>query len=102
MSDLIQRCKEILAWKKTGLLKGDALHSFANKKWGEDHFALQLAESDTVNEALETLVAQPDPISNDTALIQQMLHALLPHELQTHAAEVAIEAARKRLGELPE
>lgn len=58
-SDLVERCREILAWKETGLLAGNALRSFAKAKWGDDHMALSLAEADTMKEALEILVSQP-------------------------------------------
>lgn len=59
MSDLIERCKEILAWKSTGVLSGNALRTLAETKWAGHHNAVQLAEGDTVNEALEALAAQP-------------------------------------------
>lgn len=58
-SDLVERCREILAWKSTGLLPGNALRAFAKVKWGDDHMALSLAEADTMKEALEVLVSQP-------------------------------------------
>lgn len=56
MSDLKERCREILAWQKTGILPGQALRTFAQQKWGDDHTNLQLAESDTVREALEAFI----------------------------------------------
>ena len=31
-NELIERCKEILEWKKTGLLKGDALLEYTSRQ----------------------------------------------------------------------
>lgn len=69
--ELIERCREILDWQKTGTLKGDALRSYAQSKYGNRHDALQCAESDTAREAYAALLAadaqrvEPDMFWND-------------------------------------
>ena len=60
-ADLVQRCRELLDWSKTGILnggKGGALRAYADRlkeKIGE-HYALNVAESNTKNEAMRELV----------------------------------------------
>ena len=60
-ADLVQRCRELLDWSKTGLLNGGkegALRAYADRlkeKIGE-HYALNVAESNTKNEAMRELV----------------------------------------------
>lgn len=49
--DLAARCAEIEHWQMTGLLKGDALRTYAERKYPGDDHALQLAEADTAREA---------------------------------------------------
>jgi hypothetical protein len=65
--DLVQRCRELLGWSKTGLLnggKGGAVRAYADRlkeKIGE-HYALNVAESNTKDEAMREIVriaAQP-------------------------------------------
>lgn len=61
--ELQARCREILQWQNTGLLVGTALQAYAQKHWGEERQALQLAESDTVRELLHLVTAAaPCPI----------------------------------------
>lgn len=57
-SDLRERCAEILHWRKTGVLNGDALRSYAETKhYAQKDDVLQMAESDTVREAFAVIVA---------------------------------------------
>lgn len=54
-ADLIERCKEILAWQRTGVLTGDALRAYANARWPDEHDPLQIAEKETAREAFRIL-----------------------------------------------
>lgn len=58
-SDLRTRCEEILAWRKTGVLPGEALRTLAREKYGDEYDAIQRAERDTETEALNFVVAAP-------------------------------------------
>ena len=56
-NELIERCKEILEWKKTGLLKGDALLEYTSRQhYAGQYNDLQIAESCTLAAAAETLI----------------------------------------------
>lgn len=63
--DLVQRCRELLDWSKTGLLnggKGGAVRAYADRlkeKIGE-HYALNVAESNTKDEAMREIVRIAD------------------------------------------
>lgn len=64
-ADLVRRCAEIIDWQKTGVLKGDSLREFAQKRWPNEHDSLQIAEKETAREAFAYLVsitASPDEI----------------------------------------
>lgn len=75
-SDLRTRCDELLAWRKTGVLPGEALRTLAREKYGDEYDALQRAERDTETEALNFVIAtpttqpapQPSPASQVDAL----------------------------------
>ncbi len=54
-ADLIERCREILAWQRTGVLPGDALRAYANARWPDEHDPLQIAEKETAREAFRIL-----------------------------------------------
>lgn len=56
-ADLVRRCAEIVDWQKTGILKGDALRTFAQKRWPNEHDSLQIAEKETAREVLAYLVS---------------------------------------------
>lgn len=54
MSDLAQRCREILAWRRTGRYEGEALADMA-KQWpdtGSEPSPIRNAEDATIREAL--------------------------------------------------
>lgn len=66
-ADLLERCKEILFWRKTGLLVGSALRDYARSKpYAEEHCFLQIAENETAREAFELLVQIAEHQSNPT------------------------------------
>ena len=54
MADLVERCKEILNWKQTGILRGEALRNFANPQYGDS--ALRIAEDETASEAMRFVI----------------------------------------------
>ena len=51
-TDLLKRCAEIHEWRSTGVLPGEALRDYAKRKWPDRHDTLQMAEHETVIEAL--------------------------------------------------
>ena len=51
-NELIERCKEILEWEKTGLLKGDALLKYTSRQ----HYAGQYNDFCTLAAAAEALI----------------------------------------------
>ena len=54
-TDLLKRCAEIHEWRSTGVLSGEALRDYAKRKWPDLHDTLQMAEHETVIEALALL-----------------------------------------------
>ncbi len=54
-ADLIERCREILAWQRTGVLPGNALREYAKARWPDEHDPLQIAEKETAREAFRIL-----------------------------------------------
>lgn len=56
-NNLRTRCTEILEWRKTGVIPGDALRTLASDKYGDEYDALQRAERDTETEALQAVAA---------------------------------------------
>lgn len=54
-ADLLKRCAEIYEWRCTGVLSGEALRDYAKRKWPDRHDTLQMAEHETVTEALALL-----------------------------------------------
>ena len=54
-TDLLKRCAEIHEWRSTGVLSGEALRDYAKRKWPDLHDTLQMAEHETVTEALALL-----------------------------------------------
>ena len=61
-TDLLKRCAEIHEWRSTGVLSGEALRDYAKRKWPGRLDTLQMAEHETVTEALALLAkwGQPD------------------------------------------
>lgn len=51
------RCAEIVEWRRTGILKGTVLREFASARYGEEHDAIQRAENDTLQEAIELVTS---------------------------------------------
>ena len=60
-ADLLKRCAEIHEWRSTGLLSGEALRDYAKRKWPDLHDTLQMAEHETVTEALALLAKWGQP-----------------------------------------
>lgn len=54
---LTARCAEIVEWRRTGILKGTVLREFASARYGEEHDAIQRAENDTLQEAIELVTS---------------------------------------------
>ena len=69
-TDLLKRCAEIHEWRSTGVLSGEALRDYAKRKWPDRHDTLQMAEHETVFEALALLAkwGQPAQARADTVL----------------------------------
>ena len=69
-NDLVSRCREIVGWCKTGLLKGDALRDFAERQpYGKEDGALQIAERVSLIEAADTLPKMAERIAELEAQI---------------------------------
>ena len=60
-TDLLKRCAEIHEWRSTGVLSGEALRDYAKRKWPDIHDTLQMAEHETVTEALALLAKWGQP-----------------------------------------
>lgn len=60
-TDLLKRCAEIYEWRSTGVLSGEALRDYAKRKWPDRHDTLQMAEHETVTEALALLAKWGQP-----------------------------------------
>ena len=60
-TDLLKRCAEIHEWRSTGVLSGKALRDYAKRKWPDRHDMLQMAEHETVTEALALLAKWGQP-----------------------------------------
>lgn len=65
MSDtLIERCREVLNWKNTGVLTGGALRAFRNERvYADWPNALDMAGSETATEAMRSLIDASDRIA---------------------------------------
>jgi len=60
-TDLLKRCAELHEWRSTGVLSGEALRDYAKRKWPGLHDTLQMAEHETVTEALALLAKWGQP-----------------------------------------
>ncbi|WP_208604371.1 hypothetical protein [Pseudomonas delhiensis] len=96
-NDLLQRCREVLGWQKTGVLKGDALRSLGRKRWLGDPNELHLAENETAREAyrfidelarLNGKVVSEDTlrvlIGHATGEIKHLNNGMCPDDLEGH------------------
>lgn len=70
-TDLLKRCAEIYEWRSTGVLSGEALRDYAKRKWPDLHDTLQMAEHETVTEALALLAkwGQPAQAAEPVAVV---------------------------------
>ena len=60
-TDLLKHFAEIHEWRSTGVLSGEALRDYAKRKWPDRHDTLQMAEHETVTEALALLAKWGQP-----------------------------------------
>ena len=95
-TDLLKRCAEIYEWRSTGVLSGEALRDYAKRKWPDLHDTLQMAEHETVTEALALLAKwgtpQPvvrEPLSDDTERLEWLLWKLPGDALRYVVGELA-------------
>jgi len=58
---LFERVRELSDWQRTGTHKGDALRRYARQHWEDRPDALQMAEADTVREALRYIASLTAP-----------------------------------------
>lgn len=77
-TDLLKRCAEIHEWRSTGVLSGEALCDYAKRKWPDLHGTLQMAEHETVTEALALLAKWGTPAVAGEPF--GYFHQLLNHE----------------------
>ena len=77
-TDLLKRCAEIHEWRSTGVLSGEALRDYAKRKWPDRHDTLQMAEHETVTEALALLAKWGPPAVKGEPF--GYFHQLLNHE----------------------
>ena len=77
-TDLLKRCAEIHEWRSTGVLSGEALRDYAKRKWPDRHDTLQMAEHETVTEALALLAKWGQPAQAGEPF--GYFHQLLNHE----------------------
>ena len=77
-TDLLKRCAEIHEWRSTGVLSGEALRDYAKQKWPDRHDTLQMAEHETVTEALALLAKCGPPAGAGEPF--GYFHQLLNHE----------------------
>ena len=95
-TDLLKRCAEIHEWRSTGLLSGEALRDYAKRKWPDLHDTLQMAEHETVTEALALLAkwGQPAQATEPVARLEiESLKAQLHAAKQINAAQFGLLAA---------
>ena len=109
-NELIERCKEILEWKKTGLLNGDALREYANRQpYGSEYNKLAIAEAVTLKDAAEAFVelaARIAELESSLAATSDMVNKAFAdgkaegHGDATEEASVVIGELRARVAEL--
>ena len=81
-TDLLKRCAEIHEWRSTGVLSGEALRDYAKRKWPDRHDTLQMAEHETVTEALALLAKWGQPAQAGEAVALDHIAAIEGGELR--------------------
>ena len=76
-TDLLKRCAEIHEWRSTGVLSGEALRDYAKRKWPDRHDTLQMAEHETVTEALALLAKRGQPAAEPSRFGSPELQAMI-------------------------
>ena len=101
----MERCKEVLAWKKTGKTEGDALRSYA--KYSLLDFlsgGLQQAEKSTMDDAMMAvveLVALVEKLQARVAYLESRLEVTPEHDIDGIAArDATIKLQDGRIAEL--
>ena len=79
-TDLLKRCAEIHEWRSTGVLSGEALRDYAKRKWPDRHDTLQMAEHETVTEALALLAKWGQPAQAEAPVAYSIGNTLKWHE----------------------
>lgn len=102
-AELKERCAEILHWKKTGLLEGNALRTYAEKKYPGVSMALPIAESDTASEAFEWIAnlsgqaASPASASSKDVAREPLYRIVLkcPHRIEADSITLHYDPKQK-------
>ena len=81
-TDLLKRCAEIHEWRSTGVLSGEALRDYAKRKWPDLHDTLQMAEHETVTEALALLAKWGPPAQAGEAVALDHIAVIEDGELR--------------------
>ncbi|WP_313248888.1 hypothetical protein [Stenotrophomonas acidaminiphila] len=106
-ADLIERCREILAWQRTGVLPGDALRAYANARWPDEHDPLQIAEKEAAREAFRILARAAAastlaaPGIDLTALADRITDHLCEHEYDIGGRDELLRHVREAIDASP-
>jgi hypothetical protein len=101
--DLVQRCKELLGWSKTGLLNGGsggAVRALADRlrpKIG-DHYALNVAENQTRDDAMREIVRLATHPPAAPVELDALVEKITP---QNRHEEVGLECSSAGTGVAP-
>ena len=103
--NLMERCKEVLAWKKTGKLEGDALRNYAEYSLPDFLSGdLQQAEKSTMDDAMMAvveLVALVEKLQARVAYLESRLEVTPEHDIDGIAArDATIKLQDGRIAEL--
>lgn len=94
---LIARCREILDWQATGVLKGEVLREFAQTIPHAEHHALQSAEAATAREAFKFICALATPAPQGAAVdVNELMGLVDKHGAARWATGVMEQTGRKR------
>lgn len=103
--DLVERCKELVEWRNTGLLhngSGGSLRAYADRLAVSgigDHYALSVAESNTASEAMKELVRLASPRPQNATRTLEPPPSAAPRSAETTGAEAEIDKIRKIIGQ---
>ena len=110
-TDLLKRCAEIHEWRSTGVLSGEALRDYAKRKWPDRHDTLQMAEHETVTEALALLAkwGRPAQAAEPVARLVigktkggvSLTHMVVPAAYQLQEGMYALYTAHQPVARVP-